>query len=171
VHGRSTTGVGVMPVGFDFPLQAAIWKPLALAPEDWDERQARYLTPLGRLARGASLAAAQAELGAVARTLAREWPRTNAGREALVLPLVRGVVDPYSPIFIQLLMGTAAFVLLIVCTNLAGLLLARGTGRAKEIAIRAALGASRARVIRQLLTESLALAVAGAMLGVWVAAW
>ncbi len=163
--------VGVMPADFEFPMAAQFWTPLAFVPEQLGPRDLRILTVVGRLRAGATLAAARAELSTLARRLEREYPETHTGWTAHVTTLTQGVVDEFSPRFMWVATGAVGFVLLLVCANLAGLLLARAVSRRKEIAIRTALGASRARLVRQLLTESLLLAVGGASLGMLVAAW
>ena len=165
------TVVGIMPDGFDFPTNPALWTPLSLGPREAADRASRYLTVIGCLKPGVSLAGAQHELSAVTAGLERAYPKTNTGHTAGVMPLRQGVVDEFSPSFLALLMGAVAFVLLIACANVAGLALAKGAARRKEIAIRLAVGASRSHVVRQLMTESVVLAFLGGAVGLLVAVW
>jgi putative ABC transport system permease protein len=160
------TIVGVAPAGFTFPLSTDVWAPLALDAEASANRAARYLTIVGRLKPGATVETADAELRLIAERLEKQYPQTNTGQSADVVPLVEGVQDEGNLEFLSVLQATAFFVLLIACANVANLLLARGAGRQKELALRQALGASRGRLARQLLTESvvLGLLAAGASL-------
>jgi len=154
--------VGVMPSGFRFPMVQDIWQPLGAMPRLVSDRRAvRTLSVFGRLAAGVSIRQAQAELNTIAERLAREHPDTNQD--------FRPVVVPYTgtsnhPIFIALF-GAMGFVLLIACANVANLLLARSARRSREICIRASLGATRWRIVRQLLGESVLLALAAGALG------
>jgi len=162
--------VGVMPKGFEFPpfwaTGAELWAPLPLA-ERAGSRNGQSLRTFARLAPGASLEKARAEMATITGRLEREYPGTN--RNVVVRGLDDIVVgDVRSALLI--LLGAVGFVLLIACANVAHMLLARASARHKEVALRAALGASRARVIRQLLTESIVLAAVGGMAGVALAA-
>jgi putative ABC transport system permease protein len=141
-----------------------MWQPLV--PDDKrQKRDRRTLNVFGRLRDGASLAEARAELNAIAGRLAEQYPETNRGVEALVMPYNdRFNGGPIRLVFLAL-MGAVVFVLLIACANVANLLLARSAYRAREFAVRAALGASRWRVVRQLLAESLLLALGSGALG------
>ena len=163
------TIVGVMPRSFRFPLEREIWQPQV--PFDEDDRRRRrstYLTVVGRLRTGATLASAQSDLGAVSAQLAREYPRTNTGVSATLVPLPEQTVGHVrKALFV--LMGAVGLVLLIACGNVAGLLLARAVQREREVAVRVALGAGRGRIVRQLGAESLVLAVAGGVAGLVVA--
>ena len=152
--------IGVAPEGFNFPLGTEVWGPLALTPEDAAVRDNRYLTVLGRLAAGRSLADAQSQVAVVADRLAHQYPEANRGRGARVLTLAQGMRDQGLGPIVVLWQASAAFVLLIACANIANLLLARGTERQRELAVRAALGASRGRMVRELLVESAVLAFA-----------
>jgi predicted permease len=157
--------VGVMPEGMQFPSSADLWRPFIPTADQTTKRDARSLGVFGRLAPGASRAAAQAELSGIAARLQQQHPETNKDMGAVVMTFnERFNGGPIRVIFLAL-MGAVAFVLLIACANVANLMLARSSRRAREIAVRVALGASRARVIRQLLVESTLLAGLGGLLG------
>ena len=161
--------IGVMPRGFGFPREAELWLrakddlpelPIAASVDLRTLRDSRYLGVVGRLAEGASLAGAQAEMDHVAAALARAYPDANSGQGARVEPLFEALRGGARPAFL-LLLCAAACVLLIACANVANLLLARTAGRGQELAVRAALGAGRARLARQLVTEALVVAALG----------
>ena len=152
--------VGVAPAGFNFPLGSDIWSPLALTSKEAEARSSRYLTVIGRLAPGRSLDEAHAQVAVVAERLAQQYPEHNKDHGARVMTLVAGMRDQGLGPIVMLWQASAGFVLLIACANIANLLLARGAERQRELAVRAALGASRPRMIRELLIESLVLAVA-----------
>ena len=182
VNGKDFTVVGVMPPGFQFPGEtgtvlniftapaAQVWVPLALTPQQWNERSAHYLEVIGRLKPGVTPDQAQAQMNSIEQELIREYPRDYIGSDVKLVRLRAQVVGSFrSSLFV--LFGAVAFVLLICCANVANLLLARATSRRKEIAIRSALGATGARLLRQLVTESIILALAGGLLGVLLAFW
>src|SRR5262245_26947787 len=166
---RPHTVLGVMPAGFD-PLLAGeeLWVPVAFTPERKAMHDEHYLVSVGLLAPGRSLSAAQAEMDQVGRQLAREYPKDNEARGARVQLLSDAIIGDSGRKLLMIL-GGVSLVLLIACGNVANLLLARGAVRAKEIAIRAAIGAGRGRLVRQLLTESAVLAVLSAAAGVGLA--
>ena len=174
LDGDPFTIIGVMPAGFEFPFgdedPAQLWMPVRASrfSAKWaEQRSASFLHGVGRLKRGTSVAAAQGEMSTIANRLAEQYPR-NKSRGVLVQPYQDVLVKDYRLGLLVLLSAVAA-VLLIACANIANLLLARGSGRRREIAIRTALGAGRGRIVRQLLAESVVLAIVGGVAGVAVA--
>jgi predicted permease len=165
-----TQVIGVMPRDFDFPGTSDLWLPLIPA-DNFLRREFRSLTLFGRLVRGTTLAAARAELNGFASRLAAEYPATNKNVAALVENFNDRFIGSQTKLLFRSLLGSVGFVLLIACANVANLLLARAVGRTREISIRAALGASRWRVVRQLLVECLLLATLGGALGYLLAFW
>jgi len=173
---RPFTIVGIAPPGFrGLDDDTEVWIPMSMmgvvVPARFAEgRGQRWLSAVGRLAPGVTVAQAQTSLDAVAARLARAFPDSNARYGARVTPLAEIVYGATRPLLLALA-AAVAFVLLIACANLANLLLARAAGRQREIAVRAALGAGRGRLVRQFLVEGLLFAGAGAAGGLIVAAW
>jgi putative ABC transport system permease protein len=164
VNDVPATVVGVMPPGFRFPMTVEVWQPLALLPNlAAATRENRFLNVTGRLADSVTMEQARSDLAGIAERLGREHPDTNQDIRPTLAPPMAVVRQSAKP-FLMTLMGAVGFVLLIGCTNVATLLLARALTRAREIAIRASIGATRWRLVRQLLVESLLLAaIAGAV--------
>jgi predicted permease len=162
--GKAFTVVGVMPASFRYPSLVELWTPLNLPASFLSNYDETPLRVLARLKPGVTLKQAQAQMDALQQRIAQEHPQTDAGNGVNLIPLREQIAgDVKMPLLI--LLGAVGFVLLITCANIASLMLARAAGRRKEIAIRTALGASRARLIRQFLTESLLLSLAGGALG------
>jgi putative ABC transport system permease protein len=169
ISGVSREVIGIMPASFDATADSEeLWVPIAFTPANRAMYDEHYLSVYGRLRPGLSLAQAGRDLARVARDLERDHPEENQERGARVSSLVDQVVGDYQG-KVKVLLGAVSLVLLIACGNVANLLLGRGASRAKELALRGALGAGRARIVRQLVTESLLLAGLGGVLGVLVA--
>ena len=171
IEGKGYTVVGVMGKGFDFPMPAEAWLPLSIATSDRQRRDNRWLWVLARLKPHVPLAQASAEIRAIQQREAEAYPDTDKGWELRATPLPLFMTGTLTRQYTLLLMGAVAFVLLIACADVANVQFARMTGRQNEFAVRGALGGSRWRIVRQLLTESILLSACGAALGLLIAQW
>jgi putative ABC transport system permease protein len=167
MNGEPYVVIGVAPPGLDDRRPSQLWIPLAFKPEQINHRE-RWILVMGRLKEGVSLQQANAEMQSLTQQLAEEFPQSNANWSASVEPLQNNFIPEKTIKNLWLLLGAVGFLLLISCVNIANLLLARGTARQREVAIRAALGATRAQVFGQFLTESLVLAIIGGAVGIYL---
>jgi putative ABC transport system permease protein len=171
INDQSCTVVGVLPASFQFAIRPNdLWLPYQPTPNQLSRRFLHGTNLIGRLKTDVTVAQAQTELSVIARHIAQQYVDSHAGTGLRLIPLQEQVVGTVKPILLVLL-GAVGFVLLIACANVASLLLTRALSRQKEVAIRAALGASRWRVVRQLLTEALLLSLIGGAAGLLVANW
>ncbi|MGD0125174.1 MAG: ABC transporter permease [Terriglobia bacterium] len=170
LNGQAFTVIGIMPADFDYTVGSEAWAPLDLSPAENSDRADHYLEVIGRLRSGTTLAQAEADLQTISGRLAQQFPETNAGHSVRVLGLVEDLTYGTRQ-FLSVLMGSAVFVLLLACANVANLQLARATARGRELAVRRALGASRWQIMRQLLAESVTLALLGGAAGVLFGGW
>jgi len=167
VQGLALPVIGVMPPGFNFPDESEAWLPLG---ERTNSRTAHNYRVIGRLRPGVTVEQARTDLDAIARRIKQQYPNPFQNPYANVVSLYTHLVGPVRPALLMLF-AAVGFLLLIVCVNVANLLLVQVTARARELAIRTALGAARWRLLRQMLVESVALALAGGALGLLVASW
>jgi len=169
MNGKSTTVIGVMPPGFDYPQRAEVWAPLSLDPAS-EERFNRYVEAVARLKPGVTISQAQSDLDTINQRLAQTYTDSNTGWGVRITNLRESLVGDVRTALL-ILFGAVVFVLFIACANVGNLLLARSTYRHKEIALRMALGAGRLRIARQLLTESLLLAFISGVVGIALSVW
>jgi putative ABC transport system permease protein len=168
INGKPHAVIGVMPQGFAFPNNQKLWVPLVPLVAK-DQRTFRGLFAFGRLKPGVTIDRARQELDAIATRLATEYPATNEGWVSRLRTLREAFLPREVPLVLMLMMAGVTLVLFIACSNVANLLLARAAGRRREISVRAALGAGRGRIVRQLLTESLVLGLLSVPLGILLA--
>lgn len=173
LDGKPYIIAGVMPSEFQFPLDSQpmdLWMTMAVEGEYQKERGSHYLSAIGRLKNGVTLATANAEAAGISEGLAKQYPDTDGHMGMTLQPEKEAMVGNVRPALLMVL-GAVGFLLLIACANAANLLLARAAGRQREMAIRASLGAGKRRILRQLLTESVLLSLAGGTLGLLLAVW
>ena len=168
VDGKAHEIIGVLPSKLAYPVESKLWLPLRLTAEERAIRGAHDFGVLARLKDGVTVEAARSQMNAIAARLATQYPEDNKGWGAAVIPLHEDLVGDVRPALLVLL-GAVGFVLLIACANVANLVLARTVARRKEIAVRAALGAARGRIVRPILAETLVMAVVGGALGLVLA--
>ena len=170
LDGHSVTVVGVLPADIPLLSEAQIWQPTPMHNPGMQRRRGLFLKVIGLRTPGVTQAQAAADMDSIAGRLARDYPDTNKGWSLRQRPLAEVLIGPVRPAML-LIAGAVGLLLLIACGNVANLLLARSTARRREFAVRGALGASRGRMIRQTLTESIVLALAGGALGIFGAIW
>ena len=171
IDGKPYTVIGIMRKAFDFPQTAELWLPMAFTPQQLQDRKNHFFLTLGKLKPGATVISANAEMKTIAKRLSDTYPDTNHNWSARVVPIRIFELGDDTIQYTVMLLGAVGFLLLIVCANVTNLQLVRGASRHKEMAIRVALGGSRWRLVRQLLTESVLVALGGALLGLVMAKW
>ncbi len=171
INSKSYTIVGVTSKDFEFPGGTQVWLPMAMSDKEKMDRSNRSIEPIARLTPGVSVSNAAAEMWTIQSRMRQQYPKVEEGWHTKVLPLGVFVAGELTDQYCEMLIVAVLFVLLIACANVANLLFARSTSRMKEVALRRALGANRSRVIRQLLTESVMLAIVGASLGLLLGQW
>jgi putative ABC transport system permease protein len=170
LDGKPAQVIGVMGRDVALPQPAELWVPMTFDSPDMQQRKAHFLRPIGRMKPGVTMTQAQADLDVIAAQLEEQFPDTNTGWNLRLVSLREQLVGG-SRTYVWILFGAVGLVLLIACANVANLLLVRAASRQKEIALRTALGASRPRIIRQMITESVLLAIMGGALGALLAKW
>ena len=172
LDGNSYTVIGVAPAGFSFPDRPDVWIPLVFAQDDLspDGRGAHWMGIMGRLAPNVTVAQATSELVTITRRLEQQYPESNTNMSGAVIPMQEYLVGDVRPA-LYVMLGAVAFVLLIACANVANLLLVRAASRESEMAVRTALGAGAWRLVRQLVIESVLLAMIGGVFGTLLALW
>jgi putative ABC transport system permease protein len=168
LDGAPYTVVGVMPPSFQYPSSTELWTPLTISPEFADDRGVRFLRVMARRKQGVTLEQARTEMDTIAARMKNEYPNTNKDQDVSLVDLRTLTTGDIRPALL-ILLSAVGLVLLVACANVANLLLSRGVTRRKEMAIRAALGGSRLRMMRQLLTENILLGLVGGALGVALA--
>jgi putative ABC transport system permease protein len=170
LDGAVYTIVGVMPEDFNFPLETEVWAPLALTVAQRHDRVSHDLAVIGRLKAGLPVSQARADMSSLARRLAVQYPDRNGSRDIQVVP-IRELTNNVTDHFVLTLLATAGFVLILAAANVANLLLVRLANRQREMAVRTAMGATRSRIVRMLVGESLVLALVSGAVGLYLADW
>jgi putative ABC transport system permease protein len=165
------TVIGIMPPNYEYPMTMEVWTPYAMTPARRASRTNHSMQTIARMKPGVTLQQAASDVERVSARLEQLYPNTNTRHHLTAWPLMKLLVEGETKSYLEMLLGAVLFVLMIACANVANLQFARATGRIREVAVRTALGASRWRVVAQLVTESVILSVSGAVLGLAVAKW